>query len=110
MNTLAEYFKIKKMSSAQEIGEYLGTSIDISTPKAFLTSFFNYYIILRTIEKEQEQELWDEYDKVKAKYEAQKRVRETQNKVKLAPTINSENNNASNEARVIQLFPRGYRA
>ncbi len=105
MNTLAEYLKIKKMSSGQEIGEYIGTSIDISNHKNFFKSILNYYIILRTVANEENQKLWDDYERAIAKYKAQNHVREQEKKFELPQNKDGLKDNDSHEARVIPLFP-----
>jgi len=106
MNTLGEYLKIKKMSSGQEIGEYIGVSVDISSLKNCLTSFLNYYLIVRTVINEENQTLWDDYERAKTKYQTQNQTRKQENRLQFPANKAVLNENGSNEARVIQLFPK----
>jgi hypothetical protein len=109
MDTLREYLKIKKMSSNQEIGEYVGESLDTSSFKGFLTDLIKYLAILRTIEKEEDQHLWADYERKKAKYRMQLADEKAISATQIPPCTENLKGNVSKEARVIPLFRDGGR-
>src|SRR5689334_4453408 len=104
MDTLKEYLKIKEMSNDREIADYIAASLDYSSFAGFCSCLVNYDIILKRIKQEREA-FSQACNNLITVLRAQNQAKSENFSKDVSENTGSSGSIASNEARVIPLFP-----